>query len=73
MMLWDMAMTLTAEADDLLKSIVHPCFAALGLANDYFSFDREFQEMRATKVTSLTNAVWLYMRWGSISLKPQTA
>ncbi|RMZ70974.1 fusicoccadiene synthase [Pyrenophora seminiperda CCB06] len=64
MLLFGMGITLSAEEDAQLDPIRKPCYAALGLANDYFSFDREyaeFQEAGASK--TLTNSVWLHMQW----------
>lgn len=66
MMLWGMGMTLTPEEDKLLAPIVYPCFAALGLANDYFSFDRELKEMQENRSDNFINAVWLHMRWHGV-------
>ncbi|KAH7123605.1 isoprenoid synthase domain-containing protein [Dendryphion nanum] len=75
MMLWGMDMELTPDEDERLAPIVKPCYAALGLANDYFSFDWEYAEFKyqtAAYITScslredadtFTNSVWLMMRW----------
>jgi hypothetical protein len=68
MMLFGMGMTLTKEEDKQLQGIVHPCYAALGLANDYFSFDREYKEMRESEEQSMTNAIWLFMRWHNVDI-----
>jgi hypothetical protein len=62
-MLFGMGMTLTKEEDDSLRDVVQPCFAALGLANDYFSFDKEYEEFTKSGSTTFTNAVWLYIQW----------
>jgi hypothetical protein len=67
-MLFGMGMKLTEEEDAQLENVVHPCFAALGLANDYFSFDREYEEFKNSKATSLTNAVWLFMQWHDVDV-----
>ena len=67
MMLWSMGMTLVPEEDEALKDVVHPCYAALGLANDCFSFDREYAEMQSTG-QPMTNAVWLCMRWQDVDI-----
>jgi hypothetical protein len=68
MMLFGMGMTLAKEEDAELKDIVYPCYAALGLANDYFSFDREYSELQKSGAKSLTNAVWLYMQWHDVDV-----
>lgn len=62
-MLFGMGLALSEEEDSLLADIVRPCYASLALANDYFSFDREWEEAQLEGTERLTNAVWLYMRW----------
>jgi hypothetical protein len=68
MMLFGMGMILTKEEYDILKDVVYPCYAALGLANDFFSFDREYDEMQESGAKSLINAVWLYMQWHDVDV-----
>jgi len=64
MLLFGMGMTLTEEEDHQLEPVRKPCYAALSLANDFFSFDREYAEFKNTDTTqTLTNAVWLHMQW----------
>jgi hypothetical protein len=64
MLLFGLSTTLSAEEDDQLAPIRKPCYAALGLANDYFSFDREYAEFQASgQSTTLINSVWLHMQW----------
>jgi hypothetical protein len=68
MMLFGMGMTLTKEEDEQLKDVVHSCYAALGLANDYFSFDREYREMQKSRGQSIANAVWLCIGWHDVDI-----
>jgi ophiobolin F synthase len=57
-MLFGMGVTLTEEEDAQLEHIRRPCFLALGLANDYISFDREYSEfIESGKLKELRNAV----------------
>jgi ophiobolin F synthase len=57
-LLFGMGMTLTKEEDIRLKPIRETLYAALGLANDLFSFDREYTEFKESgKLQTLTNAV----------------
>ncbi|KAI5376644.1 hypothetical protein J4E82_004590 [Alternaria postmessia] len=64
MLLFGMGVTLTKEEDIQLEQIRKPCYAALGLANDFFSFDREYADFeKSGKSQTLTNAVWLHMQW----------
>jgi hypothetical protein len=68
-MLFGMGMTLFPAEDTLLTPLRHPLYAALGLANDYFSFDREYAlYIRSGKRQTLDNAVWLHMCWHNVSV-----
>ncbi|GAB1315557.1 geranylgeranyl pyrophosphate synthetase [Madurella fahalii] len=67
-MLFGMGMTLTTEEDNHLAEVVRPCYASLALANDYFSFDREWEEVQ-NGGPAPTNAVWLCMRWHSVNVQ----
>lgn len=67
-MLFGMAMTLTKEEDEQVARIIRPCYAALALANDYFSFDREWQEAQEEGASKPLNAVWLYMQWEGVGI-----
>lgn len=68
LMLFGLGMTLTEDETEMLAPVVQPCFAALGLANDYFSFDVEYQEFRTSDSSMMTNAVWLYTRWYGVDI-----
>jgi hypothetical protein len=67
-MLFGMGMTLTTEEDELVADIVRPCYASLALANDYFSFDREWQEAQEEGASKPLNAVYLYMKWQGVTI-----
>jgi geranylgeranyl pyrophosphate synthase len=69
LMLWGMGLTLTEEEDSKLESIVFPCYAVLGLTNDYFSFDREWKEFEESQDTTMTNAVCLLMELEKIDVE----
>jgi ophiobolin F synthase len=69
MMLFGMGLSLTKEEKDLMEPIARPCFAALGLANDYVSFDVEYSEFKESGASSMTNAVWQYMQWEDIGVE----
>ncbi|KAI1818647.1 isoprenoid synthase domain-containing protein [Poronia punctata] len=76
MMLWGMGMQLSPEEDQQLEPVIKPCYAALGLANDYFSFDREYAEFQESSSSSssssgshLTNSVWLHMQWHGVDVQ----
>lgn len=61
-------MTLTAKEDEQLAEVVRPCFASLALANDYFSFDREWEISKLPGAPKPVNAVWHYMRWHGVDV-----
>ncbi|KAM7196549.1 Isoprenoid synthase domain containing protein [Rhypophila sp. PSN 637] len=67
-MLFGMGMTLTKEEDAKLAHVLRPCFAALALANDYFSFDKEWEEAQQPGGSKPLNAVWLSMQWQSVDI-----
>lgn len=82
-MLFGMGETLTKEEDALLAPIIRPCYASLALANDYFSFDREWteyqeQQQQQQSLSSSSpgtstpqppiNAVYLYTQWQSVDI-----
>lgn len=68
LMRFGMGILLTSEEDEIVSSIVKPCYAALGLANDYFSFDIEWEEFQQSEKATMTNAVWLFMQWHNIDV-----
>jgi hypothetical protein len=61
-------MTLTKEEDAELADTVRPCFAALALANDYFSFDKEWKEAEEPGASKPLNAVWFNMQWHGVDI-----
>jgi hypothetical protein len=68
-MLFGMGMTLAPTEDTLITPLRYPCYAAIGLANDYFSFDREYAlYIQSGKRKTLSNAVWLHMHWHNVSV-----
>lgn len=66
MMLFGMGMTLNAQEDELMAPILKPCYSALALANDYFSFDREWEESQRSGSEKMLNAVALFMPWHKV-------
>ncbi|KAJ4018779.1 hypothetical protein NW752_005907 [Fusarium irregulare] len=64
-MLFGMGMTLTPQEDEELRRIIRPCFAALALTNDYFSFDREIEE---EETSVLINSVAIVMRLQNLDI-----
>lgn len=70
MLLFGMGTILTEEEGRQLESVRKPCYAALGLANDCFSFDRESDEFQACdgEAQTFTNSVWLHMKWHKVDV-----
>ncbi|KAL2851125.1 isoprenoid synthase domain-containing protein [Aspergillus pseudoustus] len=57
LMRFGMGILLSPEEQERITPVVKPCYAALGLANDYFSFDIEWEEFqREEDKTAMTNA-----------------
>ena len=71
-----MGILLTPEENKITYPIVRPCYAALGLANDYFSFDVEWEEYQQEQTSdkpqddkkAMTNLVWLFMHWRNVDI-----
>lgn len=68
MLLWGMGITMTEDEDKQVADVIYPLYAALGLANDYFSFDREWEEAKEPDAPKPLNAVWHYMRWRDVDI-----
>ena len=68
LMLFGIEMTLSQNELAQVAPIVRPCYAALGLANDYFSFDVEYEVFKNSSAKAMTNAVWLFMHWDGASI-----
>ena len=75
-MRFGMGILLTPEENNLTYPIVRPCYAALGLANDYFSFDVEWEEYQQEQTSdkpqcdkkAMTNLVWLFIHWRNVDI-----
>ncbi|RAR08378.1 terpenoid synthase [Stemphylium lycopersici] len=68
-LLFGMGMTLSEEEDAQLECIRKSCYAALGLANDYFSFDREYADFQKPgESQTFINSVWLHMQWHNVDV-----
>ncbi|RAH67449.1 bifunctional terpene synthase/polyprenyl synthetase family protein [Aspergillus aculeatinus CBS 121060] len=68
LMRFGMGFVLTPQEQASIEPVVRPCYAALGLANDYFSFDVEWDEFQRSEETTMTNAVWLCMHWHGVDV-----
>ena len=66
-----MALTIPEEEMDLCKHLARPAFAALGLTNDLFSWDKERDAARKNGQTHVVNAIWVLM--GEMSIPESEA
>ena len=66
-----MALTIPDEEMDLCKELGRPAFAALSLANDLFSWEKERDEARRKGVPHVVNAIWVLM--GELSIGEEEA
>ena len=68
LMLFGLGMTMSQDELTQVAPITRPCYAALALANDYFSFDVEYEVFKSSPAETMTNAVWLFMHWDGASV-----
>lgn len=61
-------MGIILDEDELrqVRDIARAAYAALGLCNDFFSFDVEYEDFEKTRKETMTNIVWLFMKWHNI-------
>ncbi|KAJ9663560.1 hypothetical protein H2198_000826 [Neophaeococcomyces mojaviensis] len=68
-MCFGMGIVLDEQELRQVDRVAHAAYAALGLANDYFSFDVEYAEFQSNdKKKAMTNAVWLFMHWYGVDV-----
>ena len=72
-MLFGVGVAMTDEEFTKIEDLAYPAYAALGLTNDCFSFDREYAGREAASPGSeeqqpMTNAVWLCMQWSDVDI-----
>jgi hypothetical protein len=68
-MRFGMGITLTEEEDAQIAEVVKLGYAACALANDYFSFDREYAQLEKAGTKTLTNSIWLSMQWHNVGVE----
>ena len=62
-----MALTIPEKEMELCQQLVRPAFAAIGLSNDLFSWERERDSARENGRPYVINAVWVLMGELSVS------
>ena len=66
-----MELTIPEGEMDLCKRLVRPAFAALGLTNDLFSWDKERDAAKERGQPHVVNAIWVLM--GELSIPENQA
>ncbi|KAL4899449.1 hypothetical protein BDW74DRAFT_171497 [Aspergillus multicolor] len=59
LMRFGMGILLSKDEQKMIEPVVKPCYAALGLANDYFSFDVEWEEFQREKDKKTMTSAYL--------------
>jgi fusicocca-2,10(14)-diene synthase len=62
-----MALTIPEKEMDLCTQLVQPVYAALGLTNDLFSWEKERDAADRQGLSHVINAIWVLMREHSIN------
>lgn len=71
MVTFAMALTIPEGEMDLCKKLGRPAFAALGLTNDLFSWDKERDAAKESGQPHVVNAIWVLM--GELSIPESVA
>jgi hypothetical protein len=61
-----MALTIRDEEYDLCNDLAKPAYAALGLTNDLYSWEKEREEARRSGQECVFNAIWVIMHERSV-------
>jgi fusicocca-2,10(14)-diene synthase/ophiobolin F synthase len=65
-----MGLTVNNKEMELTKPITEPAYATLALANDFFSWEKEYVEFQGNpKSENMANAVWIIMKEHSVDLE----
>ncbi|KAK5084535.1 hypothetical protein LTR05_005613 [Lithohypha guttulata] len=67
-MCFGMGIILDDNEIEQVREIAHAAYAALGLCNDYFSFDVEYNDFKRSNKKAMTNIVWLFMHWHGVDI-----
>jgi len=61
-----MGLTIPDEEYDLCSELAKPAYAALGLTNDLYSWEKEREEAKGAGQDRVFNAIWVIMRERSV-------
>jgi hypothetical protein len=62
-----MALTIPEEELDLCFELARPGYAALGLVNDLYSWNKEKNDAETAGLDNVFNAIWVIMQESSVS------
>ena len=68
MVTFGMAITIPEEEMELSSQLLRPCWIALGLQNDFFSWEKERETATQMGATNVVNAVYVLMEEHAISV-----
>ena len=68
MVTFGMAITIPEEEMDLSSQLLRPCWIALGLQNDFFSWEKERETATQMGATNVVNAVYVLMEEHAINV-----
>ena len=66
MVIYGMALDITEDEWNAIMPIVRPAVVGMALANDYFSWQKEYDQFKREPKAALTNGIWVLMHEHSI-------
>ncbi|KAL3708899.1 hypothetical protein TMatcc_002687 [Talaromyces marneffei ATCC 18224] len=65
-----MGLTISSDEAERANNITDPAYATLALANDYFSWEKEYIEFKENSTSEdMANAIWIIMKEHSVDLE----
>ena len=65
-----MALTISEDEISLIRPIAAPAYASIALANDFFSWQKEYDDFKQQSTSSyMVNAVWILMQEHSVTVE----
>lgn len=68
MMTFGLAITIPESEKDICNQFVRPAFVVLGLTNDLFSWEKEYQSAMQRGMKNVPNAIWVLMQQHAMDL-----
>ena len=67
---YGMALTISDDERKLIRQVTVPAFANLALANDFFSWQKEYDDFKQnSEATYMVNAIWIVMKEHSLTIE----